>query len=461
MEPQNIRFGGGSADTVLHPFVLVAILTAIALIFLVPRKYVVIPLLLNGFLVPLGQVVVVGGIHFTVYRILVISGLARVVMTRRSSEKSSLSGGFCSIDCVFTLWALLSLATFSLQWMRVEALVKSVGSLLDALGGYFVLRFLIHDREDVRRVINLFVMIAVVVGACMLNEQINRRNIFALLGGIPSLPAVREGQLRSQGPFAVYITAGAFGATLLPLFIWLWRSGGSRAVACAGMISSTVIALTSHSSTPLLAYAAGIVGLCFWPLRGRMRAFRWALVVILVGLHLVMEAPVWALIARIDLTGSSSGFHRYMLVDNFVRHFGDWWLLGVKDYDAWGFDMWDLSNQYVECGLTGGLVTLIFFIAIISRSFGKLGMARKRVAGDRDHEWFLWCLCAGLLAHAVAYFGISYFDQMQMAWYALLAIICTAVSEAVPPPNMQAQEVLVSTDEVAAAGNWALLEKDH
>jgi hypothetical protein len=141
-----------------------------------------------------------------------------------------------------------------------------------------------------------------------------------------------------------------------------------------------------------------------------------------------------------------------------MTHFGDWWLLGVKDYDTWGFDMWDLSNQYVAYALTGGLVTLAFFIAVISRSFGKLGRARKHVAGDRKQEWFLWCLCAALLSHVVAYFGIGYFDQIQFAWYALLAMICAAINEALPSSVAEAQEALVPDYQPGSPVNWGALE---
>jgi hypothetical protein len=180
-----------------------------------------------------------------------------------------------------------------------------------------------------------------------------------------------------------------------------------------------------------------------------MRAVRWVLVVSLVGLHLVMKAPVWALIARVDLTGSSSGFHRYMLVDGCIRHFSDWWLMGVKNYDTWGWDMWDLSNQYVAYALTGGLVTLAAFVLIISRSFGRLGTARKLAAGDAKQEWFLWCLCAALLAHVVAYFGIGYFDQMQFAWYALLAMISVAGAGGKSVDAVSNEDSVVSSYEYA------------
>ena len=459
MEPEHIRFGGGASETVLHPLVLVALLVAITLIFVRPRKYAVVPFLLTALLVPFGQVVVLGGVHFSVYRILVLLGLVRLAMTKGASARGRLAGGFNSIDRVFTYWALLSLITFSLQWMEIQALIKSLGSLLDALGGYFVLRFLIQDREDVQRAMRAFAIIAVVLAVCMTNEQLTHENIFGLLGGFPRAAVVlREGKVRSTGAFEVYITAGVFGATLLPLFVWFWSDAKSRIAASLGMVGATVMTITSVTNTPLMAYGAGIVGLCFWPLRKHMRACRWGLVLTLVGLHLVMKGPVWALIARADLTGSTSANQRYMLVDNSIRHFSDWWLLGCKNYNEWGPFMWDTSNQYVKYALTGGLVTLVLFIAIISRGYGRLGNARKLVEHNRSEAWFLWCLGTALFSHVVAYFGISYFDQMQVAWYALLAIISVAVFEAMQSSVPQVQKALASSYQADAAVNWDALE---
>jgi hypothetical protein len=269
---------------------------------------------------------------------------------------------------------------------------------------------------------------------------------------------MREGKIRSQGAFSVYVTAGTFGGSILPFFLWLWTTGKSKATAALGVISATVITITSDTSTAVSAYAAGILALCFWPLRRRMREVRWAIVITLVSLHLVMKAPVWALIQRVDFTGSSSGYFRYMIVDNAIRHFSDWWLIGTKDFANWGFDMWDLSNQYVSTALAGGLVSLVFFIATISRSFGKLGTARKRVEGDPKQEWFLWFLCAALFADVAGFIGISYYDQTQVVWYALLAFICAAAAEVERSYLPHAQVAPAPTYAIDAPANWGTLE---
>jgi hypothetical protein len=427
MEPQNIRFGGGVAGTVLHPLVAVAMLVAIALILFLPRKYASVPLLSGIFMIPLGQVVVLGGIHFTVLRILIIAGLVRLAS---SGAGSKFSGGFNSIDQVVMLWTLAEFAVFSLQWMQSQAMVESLGDLLDRLGGFLALRYMIQDREGLKRVVKVFAVLCLIQGLFMLYEQITVRNLFGLLGGISLVPQIREGQVRSQGVFGSYIDAGVFAGILIPLFIWLWSDRSFRGIAVVGIVGATMMALTCHASTALLAYVGGLLGLGFWRLRTKMRTIRRSLALTLTGLHLVMHAPVWSLIARVDLTGSSSSYHRYYLVDNCIRHFWDWWLLGTRVYDTWGWDMWDLSDQYVACAFTGGLAGLALFIAILSRCFGGIGRARKLVKGRKKEEWLLWCLGSAMFAMTVAYFGCSFMAQMQMELFAFLAIISVTISEA-------------------------------
>jgi hypothetical protein len=328
MEPDHYRFGGGSSATVLHPVVAVAMLLAIILILRLPLKSVLAPLLLSIFLIPKGQVIVLAAIHLNVYRIILLAGLTRWVISRRSFP---LAGGFTSIDRLFTLGALSFFIIFSLQYMATQALIKALGDLLDSLAGYFVLRFLIRDRESVRQAVRVFALIAFIVGICMLNEQRTGRNVFGLLGGTLSISETRNGAIRSMGPFLHSIPAGAFGATLVPLLIWLWSDSKSRILVALGLLGATAMAVTCHSSTVLGCYVASIFGLCMWPLRKQMRVIRYGLLILVIALHLIMKGPVWSLLEHIDLTGSSENFHRYQLVDTFIRHFDQWWLLGTQN----------------------------------------------------------------------------------------------------------------------------------
>jgi len=167
---------------------------------------------------------------------------------------------------------------------------------------------------------------------------------------------------------------------------------------------------------------------------------------------MVMKAPVWFLIARVDLIAGNSGYHRAGLIDQCIRHFGDWWLYGSSAMATWGWDMWDLSNQFVVEADCGGIFTIVCFILVISRSFGRIGKARKLVEGDTDQEWFFWLLGITLLTHAVSYFGISYQDQNKFVWCAFLAIAIVATypvlakasePQTAPIPNFRSRPLQV------------------
>ena len=429
MEPQNIRFGGGATETLLNPVVAVAMLIAIVLIMRSPREKAITPFLLACFSIPMGQVVVLAGVHFTVLRILIIAGLVRRATFAGSTSDGKFPGGFNPVDRMVVLWTLSSMIILSVQWMEMQELIHNLGDFLDALGGYLVVRFLIPDAEAIRRTIKTLAVVCVIQGAFMINEQISHVNVFGLLGGIPLAVTLRDGKIRSEGVMGC-ISAGAFAGALIPLFLWLWTERKYRTLACAGLAGATAMVFTSNSSTSVLALGASVLGLAFWPLRKQMRLLRWGLALTLVTLHLVMKAPVWALIARVDLTGSSSGYHRYMLVDNCIRHFSDWWFLGYKYYNLWGWDMWDLCNQFVVQALIGGLLTLVAYILIFSRSFGAIGKARKLVEGDRGQEWLLWCMGATLFSVTVAHFGINYPAMMELGLFTFWAVISTATFEA-------------------------------
>lgn len=455
MAPENLRFGGGAAETAIHPLVAVYLLIAILLILTLPRARAITPFLLAFFTIPLGQVVVLGSFHFTAMRVLILAGLARMVFVPEMPSRGRFVGGFNGVDKVVVLWSLSAVIAFCLEFREMAAIIKSLGDLLDTLGGYLVVRFLIPDGEAVRGTIKVLATICVILGVCMINEQITAINVFGYLGGISRWVAWRDGHLRSGGTLGC-LYAGAFAGVLIPLFLWLWTEGKSRKAALAGLAGAITMVITSYSSTSWLAFGGSILGLAFWPLRKRMRLVRWGLVSMLVGLHLAMKAPVWALIARIDLTGSSSGYQRYMLVDMTIRHFSDWWLLGTRDYVNWGWDSWDLCNQFVAVALTGGLLTLIFYVAIFSRSFSAIGKARKLVEGNHKQEWFLWCFGAVLFATVVAHVGINYMAHLIMGFFVLVACISMVTFEAsqavVGSAEALGQEESVSA--AAAAGTY-------
>jgi len=429
VEPENYKFGGGVAQTVLHPIVLIALFIGIVMILLLPRKYIIVAFLLSTFLIPNGQEFFVAGVHVFVSRIIVVAGLLRLFWGRRSSQPFLLAGGWNSVDTAFFCSVGFHVLAFTLLYLQMAAVINQVGYIWDFIGAYFLLRCTIQDEADIVRAIKCFVILSVIFAACMIREQITGQNVFGLLGGVRLVSQFREGHIRSEAIFQHSILAGTFGAVSLPLFILLWKSTQSKFIAAVGIVSSATMTLTSFSTTPLLGCVAGILAVFFWPFRKRMRWFRWGVVLALIALNLVMKAPVWFLIDHAGAVAGSSTSHRAHLVDSFVSHVGDWWLLGTDKNGSWGYFMFDTSNQFVEEGVSGGLIALIFFIATITRSFGRIGMARKAVEGsDNRTEWFLWILGSALFANVIAFFGIYYFDQTRVAWFALLAMVSAATA---------------------------------
>lgn len=424
MDPHpNITFGAGAAMSTMTPVALAAMVLASLLNLVLPRKWAIVPFLLFMFLVPLGEQFNITGLHLFAGRIVILCGCLRFLF--KSSMKNALAGGFTGIDKIFLAWALCRATAFILLYREGGAVANQLGFLWDTLGGYFLVRCLIRSADDIRLVAKVFVVIAVIMAGCMIYEHYKLTNIFGLLMGGKIVPDIRLGKVRCRGVFQQEIIASAFGGTLVPLFVCLWGVWKERFAAALGLIASVIITITASSSTGIAAGGIAIIALCLWPLRKYTRQMRWGTVLAILSLATVMKAPVWFLLARVDFVGGSTGWDRANLIDQCVRHFGSWALVGTADNDKWGFSTWDLCNQFVAEAVQGGLATLILFFTLIKRSFGKIGLGRRK-AVNRKQEWLLWTIGCILCGHIAAFFGISYFDQMKDWWFVTLAMIPAA-----------------------------------
>jgi hypothetical protein len=426
----------------VHPLVGCAVMLAVILIFVLPQKRIIIPFLTASILIPLDQVSVVGPFHFPMLRWLILASLLRIIVTSLKSGAAILGSGWNRLDTLVTSFAVVDAIDYILLWSGSnEAIVNRCGTVYTTLGTYFLMRSMIRTERDVHLAIKILACLCAIIAPLMAYEQITGSNLYTLLGGERAFERaslmVREGAVRkprAMGCFQHPLLAGTFGAISVPLFAALWvRVPKRRFVATIGFLSATSIVIASASSTPLLTYSCGILALAMWSIRKHMRILRWALVGTLVLLQLVMKAPVWALIQRIDVVGGSSGFHRYYLVDQFIRNTGEWWLLGTRSTAQWGPDMWDHANQYVAIGVTSGIVPLAVFLAVIVWSFKWTGRPRAHWRKETGGALFAWSLGSALFANVVAFFGISYFDQIAMVWWCLLAMISTL---SVPAPAL-------------------------
>jgi hypothetical protein len=140
-------------------------------------------------------------------------------------------------------------------------------------------------------------------------------------------------------------------------------------------------------------------------------------------LHLIMNNPVWHLMARVGAVGGSTGWHRYRIMDATIRNFGAWALLGEPNPLRWGVEqMNDITNQYILEALRGGLLTLVLFVGVLAVAFGMIGKAVRAYEGNRARQMFVWCVGVMLFAHAGTFFGVSYFGQIIMLVYLTLGM---------------------------------------
>lgn len=404
-------------DLTITPVALIFALIAGSLMLFLPRRSAIVPLMFAIVFIPLHERVIIASLDFFILRILVIFGWLRIIIR---SEYFGLR--INTIDKLLVLWVVSGVAAYTLLWQTSGALINRLGVAFDIIGIYFLIRFLVRDYDDIEWVIKTFAVISIPVALAMVVEWRSERNLFSIFGGVSEYTLVREGKLRCLGAFSHPITAGSFGASLLPLFIALRKARNGPALMVFGAAAATVITYTTSSSGPFLAYIAGIFGLMMWHFRQYMRPIRWAVFLTLVALHFSMKAPVWALMMKVQVFGASTGYHRYHLIDQFVNRFSEWWLVGVRSTADWGYYLFDVTNHFVRVGVDGGLVTLVLFILIIAYSFQTIGRSVK-IIDDPVMQRIIWGLGASLFVHVVAFMGVSYFDQIKVVLYMVLAMI--------------------------------------
>ncbi len=406
-----------STQTVLHPIgTLFLIIMSIAL-FSVPRKFAIVPIFAVAFFLTMNLRIVIAGLDFTMLRILFTIAWIRVI--KRSEIRLIRLN---PIDKILIVFVIVRIVTYVILWKTTGALINRLGGSFDIISMYFIIRILVRDFNDVERLCKILLLMSIPIATVMIFEQITGHNFFTFLGGVSPLSEIRDGKIRSQGSFAHSILAGNFGAFLLPLVMGLWwKKRINKMYFIVGIISASTIVITSASSGPFVAYLAGIIGLCLWPLHKYIRIVFWGGVLALISLHFVMKAPVWALVMRLGSGGSS--YHRFNLIDQTIRHFNEWWLIGIQNTSHWGYLMADIANYYCRICVDSGLIGLVLFLTIIGMCFISVDNAIKKINKRPHIQKFIWALGSALLVHTMAFIGISYIGSNLFMFYVTCAIL--------------------------------------
>jgi hypothetical protein len=202
----------------------------------------------------------------------------------------------------------------------------------------------------------------------------------------------------------------------------LWNARASTGLTILGVLASLLIIVACASSTPLLGLAIGLLAAFTFPIRRHLAWVRWGIAGILLALHLVMEKPVWHLFARVNVFGGSTGWHRYNLLDQFIRRFDEWWLVGTDYTGHWGYHLVDVTNVYVAQGIRAGFLNLVLYIAMLTVAFRRVGIV-SRSASSRAQLAYSWGLGIALFSNCVVQTAVSFFGEILFALYAILAAI--------------------------------------
>jgi hypothetical protein len=392
------------------------------LVWALPRRWVALPFLMGAGYLPVTEELELGPLHFPITRILITVGFLRTL-----SRGERIAGGFNTLDRLLIIgaaWAVVS-SVFHVS----GELISRLGMVYTSVGTYFLFRCFVQDQEDIYNVFKIVCIVFVPLAASMLVEKLTGKNSFSLFGGVPETALVRHGKFRAQGPFAHAILAGTAGASCLPMAMLLWRH--HRKLALIGIGATSAIIFASGASGPVMAALTILLGMGLWRYRSHLKKMRWGAVMAIIVLSLVMKDPVYYLIARIDITGGSTGWHRAALIDAAIKHFGDWFAIGT-DYTRnwmptgvyWNPNHTDITNHYLQMGVWGGLPLMLLFIAVIWAAFTAVGRALEATEeGPAEQQFLIWGLGATLFGHATNFVSVSYYDQTIVFFYLLLATI--------------------------------------
>jgi hypothetical protein len=391
-----------------------------AMQFLVPRKYLFLPMLVAATHVPL---VAINDGSVTVLRLVLLALLARAFAAPKP-EPTRVS----ALDGWLVLWALVLLATgFGHGALDGNPVVTRLGVIYEVGGVYLACRMLLRTSEDIIQVVRCLAVCMLPLGILMVIERLGGGNAYEALGA--TFEMVRDGKIRAAGSFGNAILAGTVGGVMLPLMMMLSRHRWQLAIGALGCFA---VVFSSTSTGPYMTTAFSLALLGLWRWRVHLSKFWWSLVACLLVLHLVMKDPVWYLMARIDITGGSVAFHRAELITQALAHLGEWWLIGTDHtrhwmpYGVpWSNNHADITNYFLKMGVLGGLPLLFAFLGIVVSAFAILSadLRHFRARGASAAEWRVWCLLVAFSALCFSFIGVAPYDQSTLYYFMLLAMV--------------------------------------
>ena len=394
------------------------------LLLIVPRRFAPVPLLVGCCYMTMGQGINIGAASMPFYRMMLLVGMSRVVV--KGERIQALGNPIDKIVAVLMAW--LVLASFFHDGVLGSGPVYILGIIFNFAGAYFLIRTWCRDLSDASSIIALLAFILAPLALSMVAEKLTGKNPFHVFGGVPENVAFREGKLRAQGPFRHPILAGTVGAVCIPLFIGILRQ--NRLAGSVGIIAGTAMTLASASSGPMMSAIVSVCAVIMWYFRQYTRMARLSAVAAYIAAQIYWGEPGYYIMKRIDLSGGSTGYHRARLIESAFENFNEWWLFGT-DFTrhwmptgvSWSPYHADITNYYLAFAVNGGLAAMLLMIAILLIAFRWVGLMCIEKSDSPSEAFTVWCLGAGLFAHAATSISVSYFDQSLVFFWMNVALI--------------------------------------
>ena len=397
----------------------------------------------------MGQGIELGAFSLPIYRMLLLVGLLRIYIKGEGIDDFG-----NTIDrLMLFLMGWIFLASFFHDGNPGSGPVYASGVIFNLSAVYFVIRAWCRNLHELTGVIIIIAFLLAPIALGMLLERITKTNQFSVFGGIPQQVMFREGKYRAQGPFRHPILAGTVGAVCIPLFVGIWKS--NRLAGIVGVASGLCITIASASSGPFMSAIASVCAMLMWRFRHFTGHVRWAAIAAYFALQIYTGEPGYYVMKRIDISGGSTGWHRARLIESAFEKVDEWWLFGTDVTRHWmptgvsfSPNHTDITNYYLAFGVVAGLPAMLAVVAILIICFRCVGKICRLLGDSENQESFtIWCLGAGLFAHATTSISVSYFDQSLVFFWMNVAIISSIYAA------MRSSDGSGPTDEVALREN--------
>jgi hypothetical protein len=190
----------------------------------------------------------------------------------------------------------------------------------------------------------------------------------------------------------------------------------------------TLIIINTASSTPTMAILLCIVGLYFYKYSRFLPLVNWIAIITLIAAQILMEKGAAHLLARVNIVAGSTGWHRYYLIDQSIKHVNEWWLVGTRTTEHWGLGLIDVTNQYILEGVRGGLIGMVLFIWLLFSIFGLLGKAMTN-SDTKEDRFIYWGAGVIMFMHLFSFLSASYFGQLISSFFLFSGVIVSIATQ--------------------------------